>query len=334
VDLRVAPVYRQRPEGQSGYALERLSFQIYESFDVGFQALQSGDVDAYAAQSKAERTSLASTPFNIYTSLEPALGAVIFNWAKEGTNFFREQRVRLGLATGLERNGIVERHLPNLAARADSPLIPGSWAYTSVFWPAHDAAIALSLLESAQISTSSGEDSETLVPTEPSELFYSFNILVPDDPALIGMAQEIAAQWSQLKLQVSVESVDMATYRQRLEAHDFDSALVELWLGADPDVYDFWDQGQYPDGKNYGGVDDRRISEVLERGRQDVNGLNRKVFYTEFQREFAERAIAVPLYYPLFTYVTAPNVNGVQLGFIGAPPDRFRTIQNWTVSTP
>jgi peptide/nickel transport system substrate-binding protein len=120
-----------------------------------------------------------------------------------------------------------------------------------------------------------------------------------------------------------------------LESGDFDAALVELSLGdsADPDVYDFWHQGQYPDGKNYGGVSDRLISELLERARQDVSGINRAEFYRQFQQEFVERAIAIPMYYPLYTYATSARVDGVQLGFIGTPSDRFRNIGDWIINT-
>src|SRR5262249_49265152 len=46
VDLRVAPVYRGRPEGQSGYAVERMSFYLFGSFDDALNALKSGSVDA------------------------------------------------------------------------------------------------------------------------------------------------------------------------------------------------------------------------------------------------------------------------------------------------
>jgi hypothetical protein len=41
--------------------------------------------------------------------------------------------------------------------------------------------------------------------------------------------------------------------------------------------------------------------------------------------------IALPLYYPLFTYVTSPRVEGVQLGFISTPADRFRNIRDWQI---
>jgi ABC-type transport system substrate-binding protein len=33
IDLRAAPVYRQRPEGQAGYAVDRISFRLYGTFD-------------------------------------------------------------------------------------------------------------------------------------------------------------------------------------------------------------------------------------------------------------------------------------------------------------
>lgn len=331
VDLRVAPVYRQRSEGQTGYALERVSFRLYETFDIALAALRNGDVDSLAARSRAERLPLLNTSANVLTALEPSLGVLIFNWKQEETGFFREQRVRRALETGLERASIIERHLPNMAVKADSPILPGSWAHVSNLpWPPYDPNTARQLLETANLRN--GSDDATAEPT-PSVLF-SFEILTPDDPALINMAREIAAQWSQYNLNVNVNVVDFTTHQAGLESGDFDAALVELSLGdsADPDAYEFWDQ-EFPEGRNYGGVNDRRISESLEAARRDSNGINRAIHYRNFQHNFVERAIAIPLYYPLFSYALASNVNGVQLGLIGSPADRFRNIRDWTMSS-
>jgi peptide/nickel transport system substrate-binding protein len=162
---------------------------------------------------------------------------------------------------------------------------------------------------------------------------FNFSILVPDDAAITAVAQEIALQWSQLGLSVTVDAQPLEEYFRRLDAGEFDSAIVEYNLGdsGDPDVYAFWNQGQYPDGENYSGVDDRRISILLERARRDPWGINRSEAYHSFQREFVERAVALPLYYPIFSYVTSPWVDGVQLGFIGTASDRFRNIGEWTL---
>jgi ABC-type transport system substrate-binding protein len=296
-------------------------------------AFRAGDVDALAGRNRAERSALLAVgSANIHTALEPTLGTVIFNWEKESTRFFREQRVRIALQMGLDRGSIIERYLANQVVRADSPLFPGSWAYQADLpWPPPDANIARQMIDNANIRPASPEATEE--PAAPGGAKFAFAILTPDDPQVVSVAQEIAAQWSQLNIAVTVETADAATYQSRLDSSDFDAALVELSLGdsADPDVYQFWDEGQYPDGKNYGGVDDRRIAEDLERARRDPSGINRIILYDDFQHDFIERAVAIPLYYPLYTYATAPQVNGVQLGFIGSPANRFYTIRDWMI---
>jgi ABC-type transport system substrate-binding protein len=282
--------------------------------------------------------------FNTATTLDSTLGVLIFNWQRPETRYFREQRVRLALEIGIDRTSTIERWLLNSAVKADSPLWPGSWAYDAdLEWPPSDLTTARFLLETANLSipdtTDADEESEgdeAEPTTEPTESPYlaSFSILTPNDPALENMLQEVAVQWSQLNLNVRIDAVATDTYQQRLTSGDFDMALVELSLGnsADPDVYAFWHQGQYPDGLNYGGAADSRISEILEKARRDPSGINRHMLYTTFQQTFVERAIAIPMYYPLFTYVTSARVTGVQLGFVGRPADRFGTLQAWEIN--
>jgi peptide/nickel transport system substrate-binding protein len=337
VDLRVAPVFRLRPEGRAGYGVDRLSFQIYPDFDTAFAALTSGNLDGLVGRDYSERVRLlaaaAGGRLNIHTTVDPVLGILIFNWQRDETRFFREQRVRLALETGMDRTSTIERRLLNRAIQANSPLWPGSWAYAADLpWPPHDLNTARFLLETANLGQRNDEGGEADENADTTLL--RFSILTPEDSALVEMLQEFAVQWSQLNVAVTVEPVNPETYERRLEAGDFDAALVELDLGdsADPDVYPFWHQGQYPDGLNFGGVDDPRISELLERARRDPSGINRAELYREFQQDFVERAIGIPLYYPLFTYVTMSSIQGVQLGFVGAPPDRFMNIGDWYIN--
>lgn len=329
VDLRVAPVYRQRPEGQGGYAMERMSFRLYPAFEQALGALQSGEIDGLAGQNQAERAAvLGLSTISIHTTIEPSLGVLIFNWENESTRFFREQRVRLALQTALDRTSLVERYLSGTAVRADSPLIPGSWAYTGdLAWPPLDLNGAAQLLETANLRQS--DDQATQAAGQ--GVRFSFSILTANDPTLVSLAQDIATQWSQLNIQVRVEAVDPNTYQARLNAHEFEAALVEFSLGgsAAPDVYSFWDGD-----KNYGSVDDRHIAEELERARRDPSGINRAIRYGNFQREFVERAIAIPLYYPLYSYATQPQIAGVQLGFLASPANRFSTLKDWVIAPP
>jgi peptide/nickel transport system substrate-binding protein len=338
-DLRAAPVYRQRPEGQQhAFALDRVSFKLYNTPDDAIKALQDGAVDGFAARDRSERSPLFNVANNsdldTHNALEATLGVIIYNWPKD--NYFKDQRVRTALETGIDRTSTIERTMSNTASEANSPLMPGSWAYLpNLQWPAYNPDQARQLLQTAaeRLQRANADAQVTEEPTATNGAVFSFSILTPNDPALLSLCNEIATQWSQLNLQVTIDAVDPATYQTRLTSHDFDAALVEYSLGgsADPDVYAFWHEGQYPDGKNYGGVADTRISELLEKARQDPFGINRVGYYQDFQREFVARAVALPLYNPLFTFVTAPKVQGVQLGFIASPADRFRNIGDWSI---
>jgi peptide/nickel transport system substrate-binding protein len=327
VDLRVAPTFRQRVEGQSGYAIERMRFRLYDNFDAATTALANSEIDGLAARMMSERLPLLEiNRAEIYTDIEAKLGILIFNWNEgEETRFFNDSRVRTGLQLGLNRNRPVESSLLNQAVVADSPLLLNSWAYIGNLWTDPNPNRALELFDNANIQIPEGADI--------GESRFKFTILTPDDPALMRLAQEIATQWSEFNLDVTVEAVGADIYLQRLETGDFQAALVELPLGADPDIFAYWHVDQYPDGLNYGAANDTRMSELLERARQENNGLSRVQLYRDFQRRFVSQAVAIPLYYPLYTYAVNRNVNGVQLGFISESADRFRTLQDWIFAT-
>ncbi|MBL8131092.1 MAG: hypothetical protein JNL42_04480 [Anaerolineae bacterium] len=347
VELAAAPVFRQRRESQAvPFAVQRLTFLLYSDFSSALTALAAGEVDGLASRDREERRALFDVALTqnvtLVNGLEPTVGMIVYNWVRESTSFFREQRVRLALETGLDRSGAVERGLPNLAVKTDSPLIPGGWAHLpSATLPTFDPGAARSMLitaaERLDRLNGTGEQTEATegapTPTASTALF-SFTILTPNTPSLVTLANEIATQWAQLGVEVRVEAAEIDLYEARLRGGDFDAALVEIGFSGsgDPDVYSFWHEGQYPDGANYGGVNDRRISEILERARRESYNINRIPEYYEFQREFIDRAIALPIYTPLYTYALSATVSGVQLGYLSTPASRFENIGMWSVS--
>lgn len=354
VDLRVAPNYRLRPEVEpSDFAIDRMSFVLFDSFDAVLAGLDNRQIDGFAGRDRFERTPLMERvvqgDYEVSSSIEPTIGFVLFNWANEDLPVFQEQRVRLALLTALNRQTLVDFYLFNMSVLADSPIVSTSWAYDhNLVYPEPNIESARQILESARLdflneqqetdetteeATTDPVQSETVEPAS-NELF-AFSILVPDLPELVNLANDIATQWSALNLAVTVESTNLDTYRSRLESGDFDVAIVELTTAgtADPDVYQFWHQGQYPDGQNYGAVNDRTISELLEKARRDPNGINRIDDYLAFQQEFLARGIAIPLYSPLYTYIYAPTFDNIQVGFIGETSDRFKSISDWQPAT-
>jgi peptide/nickel transport system substrate-binding protein len=332
VDLLTAPNYQQRPDAGTGYQIQRISFHIYETLDSVIEALLAREVDGYATSERTERLQVEGLRgLSLYQTLTPNIGFVLFNWANEDVPFMRDERFRIALAYGLDRASVVTRALYNQAVLADSPIPRYSWAYNY----GHESLGAMWIYSPEQAITELNMLRSRYIQDEEQDTYeFVFTILTNDDPAIVSMANDIAAQWEYIGVQASVESVEQAVYQRRIEAGDFDMAIVEFSKvgNADPDVYGFWHEGQYPDGLNYGGVDSVFISEPLEMARRDHNGINRRIHYNNFQQAFINRVIAIPLYTPLYTYVVHPSVEGIQLGFIGTSADRFVTLPDWVMT--
>lgn len=370
VQLRLAPVFRQRPEGATGYGLERVVFRTYPTAQAALEAYAANEVNSVGVIPADLRLEAQRIPgLSLYTAVAPQLGVLIYNWDRDSVGFVRNPRVRLALAHAIDRAALVTEHLAGAAVLADSPLLPNSWAYDPAPWPEYDLARAQQLMETAgdifepptaspeapadegepadaPEETPPAEDepaSEGNTPAEEAEVTptptieptaipsRAMVILVPQDPALEALAADITDAWAQLGFDAGVQAVAPDELTSRLEAGDFDMALVELSFEpyADPDPYVFWHQGQSESGQNYGAMDDRRISEMLETARREFYGVNRAYLYSRFQELFAQRAPALPLYYPLVVYGVDARLEGVQIGFLSAPSDRFRNIQEW-----
>ncbi|MEO1288732.1 MAG: peptide ABC transporter substrate-binding protein, partial [Chloroflexota bacterium] len=328
LDLRVAPTFRQRTDRQTGYAIERLQFRFYDTFDTAITDFVQGDIQGLASSSMFDRPQMLTLgSANLFAQIEPSVTALIFNWDEgEETQFFSDLRIRRALQLGLNRENPVVQNLLNQAVVADSPLRPDSWAYNNGLSYPLDPAQAFELLENATITVP--EDSDF------GDFRYQFSILVLDRPALVSIANNVASQWGQFNFDVSVEAVSAEQYNTRLVSGDFDVAIVDYELGADPDVFAYWHADQHETGLNYGSISNTRINELLERGRQTTSESARIDVYRQFQTEFINEAIAIPLYYPLYTYAVDTSVTGVQLGFISSPEDRFRTLRAWTYQSP
>jgi peptide/nickel transport system substrate-binding protein len=310
------------------------------SFSDAVAAFQNGDVNTISELPPDILQQVSALQqLTVYTAYRPSFGAVIYNWQRPEVNFFRDFRMRQALTRSIDRVSLVNKFMAGRAVSADSPVLPGSWAYTSdATCPGFDPSqpdLAKKSLSQVQILPTAVPDTATQQadqpPPAPSGPEFRFQLLVNNDTALANMAAEIVNKWNELGLKTNVVVVDAVTFKERLAAGNFDAALVELNLApnADPDPYSLWRQVPADGGLNFGGMNDRRLSELVEQARREVNGIRRAELYKEFQRLFCERAAALLLYYPVYAYGADSRIEGIQLGFMSNPSDRFRTIQAW-----
>jgi peptide/nickel transport system substrate-binding protein len=335
VRLRAAPTFAARPEAAEGYALRQLDLICYPTWDEARTAFERGEVNSLSDVPSAVVQSLKALPLTLYTAYKPALGAVIYNWASDSAPFFRDVRFRQALARSVDRSALVTQFMADRAVVANTPILPSSWAYApEISCPSYDPdapEAAVRSLAQVQIAPQPERDPNAPREAPPQHARYRFQLLLSDDVAQAALGQAVAEAWRALGLSVDAVVVDRVTFRERLANGSFEAALVELDLApsADPDPYSIWRQVPSEGGLNFGRLNDRRISELLESARQTTDGSARVALYAEFQRLFCDRAAALLLYYPIYYYGVDTRLSGVQLGFVSQPADRFRTLGAW-----
>lgn len=267
---------------------------------------------------------------NLHSGQVPALMIALLNLDNPEVAFFQDASIRRALLMGIDRAGIINQFFQGQATPAHGPIFPNSWAYYhGIEQINYDPEAAINLLKQAGYNIPA--DGGPVRVNEKGEPL-SFDFLYPTDPRYGFVAEVIAEDWR--RLGVGVELVPVAysdLVSDYLEPRAYQAALVELNLSQspDPDPYPFWHQAQVTGGQNYSKWDDRQASEYLEQARIELDITERTRLYRNFQVRFASELPALPLFYPIYNYAIDETVQGVSMGPLYRPSDRFATVTSW-----
>jgi peptide/nickel transport system substrate-binding protein len=233
----------------------------------------------------------------------------------------------------VDREKLVKDVLGGDAIVADTPFIPGTWAYDAdVKRYPYDPNRAVDLLRSNGYELATVAPSNVSVWQKNGEPI-AFTLLTQDDPTRRAVAEAIAKQWRDLGVQVSVQPVRNLV-RDFLGPRQFQVALVDNLVDGDPDPYPIWHRSQIViPGQNYTGWDNKDASAWLEAARTTTDRAKRYQLYRQFQDLFDEELPALPLYYPTYKYAISTRVKQVQVPPLIYTSDRLRTIGSWYVNT-
>ncbi len=314
--------------------VEQVVFRFYPTSAAAFAAYKQGDVFSVSQITPdVLGEALAEPNLNTYTSPMPQMGFVLFNLNSPEVAFLQDAKVRRALMLGLNRTYIINQFLGGQAVLADGPVLPNSWAHydgIEKFDYDPDAAISLLKAEGYVIPAVGGDvrakDSVSL----------TFTLSHPDDALHTQIAQAIQTQWAKIGVHVDLQAVPYdQLVLDTLASRAYQAALVDLNLSRtpDPDPYPFWHQAEATGGQNYSQWNNRAASEYLEQARVTAENNMRARLYRNFQIVFAKELPSLPLYVPVYTYGVDSQVQGVQVGALYDPSDRFATFTSWYLLT-
>jgi peptide/nickel transport system substrate-binding protein len=310
--------------------IDQVVFRYFETSAAAFEAYLNdeiigiGQVDADTLPAVLNEASL-----NVYTARMPQMSVVLLNLDNGAVAFFQDVNIRKALITALNRPWMISQALDGQGIVADSPILPGSWAYyDAVETFPYNAQSALDMLRvDGWVIPSSGG-----AVREKDGVRLSFELVFPDTPVHAALAALIRDYWAEIGVDVGLVPVAYEVLlTDYLEPRSYEAALVDLNLSGspDPDPYPFWHQSQAAAGQNYSQWNDRRGSEYLEQARVSANFQSRLRFYRNFQVHFTRELPAIPLFYPVYNYAVGEQVQGLSLGAIYAPSDRLINLPTW-----
>lgn len=271
----------------------------------------------------------ALSELQLYSAQRAGYGIVFLNLARETVPFLQELEVRQGLLYGLDRQMMIDTLLLGQGLVAHSPIPPMSWAYdAAVRQYGYDPERAIGLLDA-----SGWVDSDADRTRDKEGVDLAFTLLTSDDAPLLDLAREIALQWQSIGVEVEVLPISSEAVNEAVRSRDFDAALVQIGLTADPDPYPLWHSTQAEAGQNYSGYASEEADLVMEEMRSTTNHDELGRLYASFQQIFAEEVPSLLIYAPIYTYAVDAQVRGVQLSPLFYNSDRFRNVADWYLQT-
>ncbi|NWF64662.1 MAG: peptide ABC transporter substrate-binding protein [Chloroflexi bacterium] len=313
--------------------VEQVVFRYYPNAAAALDAYRQGEVLGISQLTQdVLEAALAEPGLSVYTSRLPQTGLIFLNQNNPSVGFLQDVNVRRALMLGVNRTAIVSHILKGQAIIADSPILPGSWAYyegIEKFPYDPEAAVQLLNKEGYIFTAGSSIRSKDGQP-------LSFTMIHPEDAVHTQIAQAIQADWALIGVQVNLLAVPYdSLVNEFLSTRNYEAALADLNTSRtpDPDPYLFWHQAEATGGQNYSQWDNRTASEFLETARTTADFNDRVRLYRNFQVIFARELPSLLLYYPVYSYGVDAQVQGVQVAPMYDVSDRLALIREWYLVT-
>ena len=148
----------------------------------------------------------------------------------------------------------------------------------------------------------------------------------------------LSNQWRAVGVDVETKVVDLSDITQNvvqniLQPRNYDVLIYQLDIGADPDVYAYWDSTQMTsNGLNYSNYSNIISDDALTSARSRVEPDIRNAKYITFVKQWINDVPAICLYQSTIQYVYSNSVHALdESNILISSVDRYSDILRWSV---
>lgn len=334
--IPVSEVLRAFP----GYVLgkpniSRLTLRFYQNAEAAIAAYERGEIEGVGSLTPADALSLREDDARIEQTTLPRVFALFFN--QNQAPVFVHHEVRVALAQSVNRQEIADTVFGGYASPIEGPIPPGlfsSSGNTQKEPPQGDIAASRAYLEKNGWRWNEEKGVlEKKSKTKTEEL--SFSIATANVEELRKTGELLKASWEALGARVDLKVFEPGDLNQNvIRPRKYDSLLFGEIVGRELDLYAFWHSSQRNDpGLNVAMYANITTDKLLETIRGTSDSEKRETAFRSFEQEIASDVPAVFIYSPDFLYLVPDKVQGVSLGIISSPSERFLNVREWYIET-
>lgn len=314
--------------------LDTLAFKFFPTPETALAALTNRSVDGAAfipsGNLSKNRKNIQALALRL-----PQLTAVFFNQRKNAA--LSDLSVRKALLLALDRASVMNTALPEGAELANGPLPADAISgVENAPLPGYDIEQAKTLLEKAgwKIPSNGGarekvsRDKKGRV-TASSTLEVALTTVDRDEHRKA--VERIAEGWRAVGVDVSINFVPAKDIQKTvIRPREYEALLYGIVFGPDLDPFPFWHSSQAAEaGANLANYANRNADDLLVAARKTTDLKIRAVKLSEFQKLVIAEIPAIFLYRPDYRYAISTAIKGVAVSRVGAPADRFASINEW-----
>ena len=282
-------------------AIRRVTLEIVRDPSARVAAVQSRNADLAVDVPIREVVRLGKIA-GLDTRIDPTADIMLLQVTRAGV--FADDRVRLAAHHAINKDAISKAFFQGSAKPISVPAAHGTPGYPEDFLFPFSEEKAQALLAEAGFG-----------PGKPASIkFATTNGVFPSD---YDMARAIAAMWKKVGIDAEIETIELATYQERLRGGKLPEATMYQWGNAagDPEMYG----GYLLDPKSiFSAFKSEDLGERLAPLLSEPDQRKRLSAYRDLNRYAVERGYTIPLLQSVKTVVYADKVqfSANQSGYI------------------
>ncbi|HKR81597.1 MAG TPA: peptide ABC transporter substrate-binding protein [Candidatus Saccharimonadales bacterium] len=257
------------------------------------------------------------------------LTAAVMSFFKTSQGVLADTQVRQALVKGANVPGII-KDLGYPTLPVTEPILRGQLGFNPLYQQfGFDPNAA-----NAQLTQAGWNPGTDGIRTKDGQRL-SFKLYAENNSEYSLVASALQKQWRTIGVDMQVILQSDSDFQTTLTQHTYDALLYGISIGADPDVFVYWDSSQADPRAthryNFSEYKTAPVDAALEAGRTRLDPTLRSAKYQPFLQTWQADAPALGLYQPRFLYITHGTVFGLDSHSLNTGTDRFDNVQNWMV---